>query len=167
MNERVELIARLAPVLRAEEEAYRRLRDLLQREEEELIQLDAAQLERTVAEKEAAAQEARLHGESRVALTRRLARALGHGNAPPRLTELVEALGGEAQDLRESVARVLAITDATRRLLVANAQFAERSFGRVQDTLRLLGQAIPEADAYGPVRATPGIGRGRLVRASI
>ena len=168
MTSRHQRIAGLEVVLEAEEGVYRRLKQLLQREEEELVGLDPAQLERTTAEKRALAAEARLHEESRLALVRELAEAIGFAEATPRLSALIAELGPEAGGLAERHARLTALVTTTRLLVASNERFANRSLGRVQDTLRLLGQAIPENPGYGPASSSSGrVGRGRLVRATI
>lgn len=162
-----DVIDRLRIVLEAEEETHGRMRALLRREEVELIELDPAKLEATTAEKQSIAAEARLQEQARIALMRTLAELLG---LPPstRLSELITALGPDAGPLTDLHARLSALVQATRDLLASNELFAKRSLGRVQETLRLLGQAVPEAPAYGPSRANePRSGRGRLVRAAI
>ena len=162
------LIERLEVVLDAEEDTYRRFKQVLRREEDELITLDPLALERTTAEKEALGAEARLHGESRVELTRVLAQVVGGVPAETRLSELLPGLGEAANGLVERQARLCALMESTRELLAANEDFANRTLGRVQDTLRMLGQAIPEVEGYGPGRAAePTTGRGRLIRAAI
>lgn len=168
MSDVQDLVARLEVVIAAEEATYRRFKELLRREEEELIALDARVLRQTTAEKEAIGAEARLHGESRVELTRALASALGQASSGARLSELLPLLGGEADGLRETDVRLRALVTSTRELLAANEQFANRTLGRVQETLRMLGQAVPEAPSYGPGSSLePASGRGRLVRAAI
>ena len=144
------------------------MKELLQREEEELVGLDPAQLERTTAEKRALAAEARLHEESRLALVRDLARTLGLEPPTPRLSVLIEELGGDGRGLAQRHARLSALVSTTRMLVTSNERFASRSLGRVRDTLWLLGQAVPETSGYGPASASSGgAGRGRLVRAAI
>lgn len=162
------LIERLEVVLDAEEDTFRRFKQVLRREEDELITLDPLALERTTAEKEALGAEVRLHGESRVELTRVLAQAVGGVPSETRLSELLPGLGEAASGLVERQARLRALMDSTRELLAANEDFANRTLGRVQETLRMLGQAIPEVQSYGPGRAAaPTTGRGRLIRAAI
>lgn len=162
-----DLIARFTVVLGAEEDAYRRLRDVLRREEEELVALDPAALDATTAEKQAIASEARLHEQNRLALTRSLAVAVGL-DGTPRLSELIELLGEEAASLAPIHTRLSALIESTRDLLASNERFAHRSLSRVQGTLRMLGQAVPEATGYGPGAPRSGqSGRGRIVRASI
>ncbi|MHA7837750.1 MAG: flagellar protein FlgN [bacterium] len=161
-------IARLGVVLHAEEELYLRLRSVLRREESELIELDAKVIEETVEEKRALAEEGRLLEESRLAITAEISRALGLGDGPVRLSDLIETLGPEAGVLPELHARLLALIASNRALLDANEGFASRSLGRVQETLRLLGRSVPEESGYGPrSRSQPGTGRGRLVRQAI
>ena len=164
----LELVTRLEVVLNSEEATWRRFKQVLRREEDELITLDPYVLERTTAEKDSIALEARLHGESRVELTRALATALGEDPGAARLSDLLAQVGDGARDLLDRSLRLRALVESTRALLAANAQFANRSLGRVQDTLRLLGQAIPEVETYGPGGANErSAGRGRLIRASI
>jgi len=163
-----ELVARLEVVLEAEEDTYRRFKQVLRREEEELITLDPRDLERTTAEKEALGAEARLHGESRVELTRALAQVIGEAPVGARLSELLPSVGELANGLVDRQARLRALMESTRALLAANEDFANRTLGRVQDTLRMLGQAIPEVEGYGPGRSSEAsAGRGRLIRAAI
>lgn len=163
-----DVVGRLEIVLAAEEEAYRRFKQVLRREEQELVALDPIDLERTTAEKQALAAEARLHGESRVELTQPLAARLGVAEKVGRLGELLPLLGERAGALPDHHARLTALIEATRGLLAANERFANRSLGRIQDTLRLLGQAVPEPSGYGPGKdAARGNGRGRLIRAAI
>lgn len=163
-----ELVGRLEVVLEAEEDTYRRFKQVLRREEEELITLDPQDLERTTAEKEALGAEARLHGESRVELTRALAQVIGEAPVGARLSELLPRVGEAANALVDRQARLRALMESTRALLAANEDFANRTLGRVQDTLRMLGQAIPEVEGYGPGRSSEAsAGRGRLIRAAI
>ncbi|MEM9174253.1 MAG: flagellar protein FlgN [Myxococcota bacterium] len=164
----LELITRIEVVLKVEEGTWRRFKQVLRREEDELITLDPRALQQTTAEKEAIALEARLHGESRVELTRALATALGEGPGDARLSLLLAKVGEGARDLRDRSLRLKALVESTRALLAANEQFAQRSLGRVQDTLRMLGQGIPEVETYGPAGGNESsAGRGRLIRASI
>lgn len=168
MNETARLVASLEVVLESEESLYLRLRDVLRREERELIALVPAQVAEVVEEKRALAEEARLIEDSRKLLTQSLARALGFGEARMRLGALLEALGGEAGELPSRHARLLALIDSTRRLLVANGEFSDRTLRHVQETLRLLGRAVAEPVGYGPgLPNAEGLGRGRLVRAAV
>lgn len=161
-------VARLLVVLRSEEDLYLRMRILLQREERELIDLDAKVIEETVDEKRALAEEGRLLEESRLVISARLAQALGLGTEPVRLSELAGALGAEAGELPDMHARLRALIASNRSLLDANESFANRSLGRVRETLRLLGRSVPEESGYGPrARHTTAAGRGRLVRQAI
>jgi flagellar biosynthesis/type III secretory pathway chaperone len=163
-----DLVTRLEVVLDAEEAVYRRLRALLQREEKELVELDPTVLERTTAEKQALAAEAKLHEESRLGLTVRLGALIGSEAARPKISELVERLGSKAGQLPVLHARLHALVEVTQGLLVANERFAARSLSRVQDTLKLLGQSSEETSGYGPGAAgAERTGRGRLVRAAI
>lgn len=167
MTEMREGVARLAVVLEAEEDVYRRLLDVLRREEEELVTLDAANLDGITGAKRALSEEAKLHRDARLELTRRLATSLGLGPVTPRLSALIEALGEEAGPLSELHARLAALLESTSALVDANARFAERSLVRVQDTLRLLGRAVPEVEGYGPGRASSRRVAGRMIRAAI
>lgn len=161
-------VAGLERVLEAEEGVYLRLRALLRQEEADLITLEPAQIADTVERKRALAEEARLLEDSRRVLTGELARGLGYGASPARLSVLIGALGNEAGRLPELHARLVALIVATRALLEANGSFAERSLRHVQETLRLLGRTAPEPVGYGPGAATgAALGRGRLVRATI
>ena len=163
-----EQVARLEVVLQAEENLYLRLRALLRREEAELIELDPARLAQTVEEKRSLAEEARLLEDSRRAIAKTLARALGLGEPLPKLSVLIEVLGEESGRLPDLHARLSALVGATRGLLEANGGFADRSLRRVQETLRMLGRAVPERVGYGPGTARgAGVGRGRIVRAAI
>lgn len=164
-----EQVEGLEVVLRAEEDLYLRLREILRREEQELVALEPAQIAEIVDRKQSLAEEARLLEDSRRALTSGLARALGLGDGAISLSNLIAALYGEARALPELHARLSALIRATRSLLESNGAFADRSLRRVQETLRMLGRAVPEKVGYGPgiSRGDPTLGRGRLVRAAI
>jgi len=161
-------VARLEVVLKAEEDLYLRLKSLLRREESELIGLDAEVIESTVEAKRAIAEEARLLEESRRVLTAELGASLGLAGDELKLGTLIEHLGEEASELPTLHARLKALIGTTQALLEANESFANRSLTRVQDTLRMLGQAAPEEVGYGPVsKRSSSTGRGRLVRQAI
>ena len=163
-----EMVNRLQIVLQAEEDLYVRLRSLLRREESELIGLDPSVLETTVAEKRTFAEEARLLEESRTVLTGELCRALGLGEDDWRLGSLLAHLGDDAGEHPALHARLKALITSTQSLLESNQSFANRSLQRVQDTLRALGETVPDATGYGPgARRTVTGGRGRLVRQAI
>ena len=159
----------LEVVLQTEENLYLRLRDVLRREELQLVELDPAQIADTVDQKRSLAEEGRLLEDSRRALTSTLARSLGLGDQPVKLSALIELLDDEAGRLPELHARLSALIQSTRGLLEANGSFSERSLRRVQETLRMLGRAVPEKVGYGPgsERGAAAMGRGRLVRAAI
>lgn len=159
----------LEVVLQTEENLYLRLRDVLRREELQLVELDPAQIADTVDQKRSLAEEGRLLEDSRRALTSTLARSLGLGDQPVKLSALIELLDDEAGRLPELHGRLSALIQSTRGLLEANGSFSERSLRRVQETLRMLGRAVPEKVGYGPgsERGAAAMGRGRLVRAAI
>ncbi|HEB88679.1 MAG TPA: flagellar protein FlgN [Deltaproteobacteria bacterium] len=161
-------VGRLQTVLQAEEDLYLRMASLLRREESELIELDPCALEQTLEEKRAFAEEARLLEESRILVTAELGSELGLGEGPFKLSELIRQLGEEAGDLPSLHGRLTGLIGSTQALLQSNESFANRSLTRVRDTLRLLGQAVPEDVGYGPIKArSRGAGRGRLVRQAI
>ncbi len=162
-------VAGLEVVLQSEENLYLRLRDVLRREELQLVELDPAQIAETVDQKRSLAEEGRLLEDSRRALTATLARALGLGDQPVKLSALVELLDDEAGRLPELHGRLSALIQSTRGLLEANGSFSDRSLRRVQETLQMLGRAVPEKVGYGPgaERSLSAMGRGRLVRAAI
>jgi flagellar biosynthesis/type III secretory pathway chaperone len=163
-----EQIAGLEVVLAAEENVYLRLRDVLRREEAELITLDPVQIEDIVERKRGLAEEARLLEDSRRVLTKALAGSLGLGDQPVKLGSLITALDAEARRLPELHARLSALITSTRSLLESNGSFADRSLRHIQETLRMLGRAVPEKIGYGPNSVGNGsMGRGRLVRATI
>ena len=163
-----EQVRRLEVVLQAEENLYLRLRDVRRREEAELIELDPAQIAATVEQKGSLAEEARLLEDSRRAVAIVLGRALGLGDSPQKLSVLIEALGAEAARLPELHGRLSALVGSTRGLLEANGGFSQRSLRRVQETLKMLGRAVPEKVGYGPgLERGAGVGRGRIVRAAI
>jgi hypothetical protein len=168
MNGLDQQVARLEVVLQAEENLYLRLREVLRREEAELIDLDPGRIAQTVEEKRSLAEEARLLEDSRRALASDLARALGLGDRPQKLSALIDALGDEAARLPELHGRLSALIGSTRSLLEANGGFADRSLRRVRETLKMLGRAVPEKVGYGPgLERGTGVGRGRIVRAAI
>lgn len=161
-------VSRLQVVLHAEEDLYRRMRGVLQREEEELIRLDPSVLEHTLAEKHALAEEGRLLEESRVALTRDLSTSLGLGSEPIKLSALIVALGDEAGELPAIHGRLAALVGSNQNLLADNDRFANRSLRRVKETLRMLGKTVPPDETYGPgSQRTRSAGRGRLLSAAI
>jgi len=163
-----EQVAGLEVVLCAEENVYLRLREVLRREESELIALDPGAIAEIVERKRGLAEEARLLEDSRQALTATLARTLGLTAQPIKLGALVEALDGEAGRLAELHGRLSALIGATRVLLESNGSFADRSLRHIQETLRMLGRAVPEKVGYGPGQVgSATMGRGRLVRAAI
>lgn len=168
MTEIAQHVENLRTILLAEEDLYLRMRSLLARDEEELIALDPRVIAETVDEKRMLAEEGRLFEESRTELIRELATALGLDATSLRLSELIKALGPEAGGLTELHARLSALVASTRTLVDANQSFANRSLGRVQETLRLLGRSLPEEPGYGPAsRGSSSTGRGRLVRQAI
>lgn len=168
MKEIRDQVVDLEVVLRAEEDLYRRLRDLLIEEESCLVGLDPGELADVVERKRTLAEEARLLEDSRRVLTQALAGSLGFGDAPVRLAELIEALDDDAAGLAELHFRLAALIGATRTLLESNGRFSERSLRHVQQTLKRLGRAVIEPVGYGPRSAsTATVGRGRLVRATI
>ena len=163
-----EQVGRLEIVLQAEENLYLRLREVLRREEVELIALDPANIAATVEQKRSLAEEARLLEDSRRVLATALARALGLGDSPQKLSVLIEALGSEAGRLPDLHGRLSALVGSTRGLLEANGGFSQRSLKRVQETLQMLGRAVPEKVGYGPgFERGAAVGRGRIVRAAI
>ena len=168
MTTLAERVGRLQVVLQAEEDLYVRMRSLLRREEEELIRLDPSDLDRTVAEKHALAEEGRLLEESRIVLTRELCEAMGLSSEPIKLSALIETLGPDAMDLPEIHGRLTALVASSHSLLEANELFASRSFDRVRETLKMLGRSGPEVTSYGPGSGRGSSAtRGRLVRAAI
>lgn len=163
-----EQVAGLEVVLQAEENVYLRMREVLRREEALLIALEPAEIAEVVERKRGLAEEARLLEDSRRALTTALARALGLADEPIKLGALIATLDGEAGRLPDLHARLTALIRSTRSLLESNGAFADRSLRHLQDTLRMLGRAVPEKVGYGPAQQGAGsMGRGRLVRAAI
>lgn len=163
-----EQVAGLEVVLQAEENVYLRMRELLRREEALLIALEPAEIADVVERKRGLAEEARLLEDSRRALTTTLARALGLAEGPIKLGALIALLDGEAGRLPDLHARLTALIRSTRSLLESNGSFADRSLRHIQETLRMLGRAVPEKVGYGPAQQGAGsMGRGRLVRAAI
>jgi hypothetical protein len=160
-----EKIQCLSLVLDAEENLYVELRDLLQRERECMVSLDAEGLERAVEAKEALAEEARLLEENRIEVARRLGEALGLADERPTLSRLLELLGGRGDRLREQHSRLVALLAAVRELVDANACFAREGLDQVQETMRLLGRLLPQEPVYRPAEVPrAGHRAGRLVR---
>lgn len=157
--------ARLLTILDAEERVYVRMRDLLQRERECMVRLDAERLETIAREKEELADEGRLVEETRLAVAAELSRELGLGEGRPTLSRLCEALGREAGPLREAHTRLVVLVSVVRELLDANAALAGDSLARIRGTLRLLGRMVPGDAVYearGVPEPAPGV--GQLVR---
>lgn len=156
---------RLALVLDAEETLYVEMRNLLQRERECMVSLDAEGLERAVEAKEALAEEARLLEESRIDVAADLARALGLPESRPTLSQLLEAADTAGEPLRERHSRLVALLAAVRELVDANASFAREGLEQVQGTLRLLGRLLPHEPVYRPAEPPrAGDAAGRLLR---
>jgi len=155
-------------VLKAEEALYVRMRDLLQREWDLMVELDAAALEETARTKCELADEGRLLEESRQAATEVLAAELGLDSKRPTLTELCERLGPDAHALRETQTVLLILVHVARELIEANEALAGSNVAQIRGTLRLLGSLAPAEGLYDS-RATaepPPLAAGRLVRQS-
>ncbi len=168
MSEIEAAVGRLEAALRNEEDLYLRMRALLRREESEIVELDPRTIQQTVEEKRALAEEGRLLEESRAVLANELAARVGLSSAPPKLSSLIAELGEESGELPALHARLSALVGSVRALVEANQHFADRSLGRVQETLRLLGRSLPQEPGYGPATSrSPATGRGRLVRQAI
>lgn len=162
-----DLAERLVAVLESEEDLYRELRDVLQRERELLVALDAVAFEALVRRKETLAEEGRMLEESRVAVARELAAALGASRDPlPPLADLCARLGPTGARLREAQSRLRALVGATRELLDANATATGDALAQVRATLRMLGRVLPLDPVYGPrgQTAPEEASSGRLVR---
>jgi len=157
-------VARLAVVLDAEERLYVELRDLLQRERECMVQLDAEGLEAVVEAKETLLEEAALLEESRLEVVRALVHALGGAIEAPSLSRLCQALGDDAAPLRERHARLVALVAAVGELVELNADVARQGLARVRETLGSLGHLLPPEPVYAPAGVRPGRrAAGRLV----
>jgi hypothetical protein len=156
---------RLLAVLETEEQVYLRLRNLLQRERELMVQLDADGLECLAREKEVLADEGRLVEESRQVVAAELTRALGFPEPRPTLSRICQGLGDAAGPLREAHTRLLVLVSVVRELLDANAVLAGDCLEQVRGTLRLLGGLLPGEGLYGPApnRADPAEA-GRLLQ---
>ncbi len=156
---------RLEAVLEAEERLYREMRELLQKERELIVALDARGLSEVALEKEALASEGRMLERSRLEVTGELAKELGLPTARPTLSELCAALGEGAGRLPEIHSRLVALVGATRELLDANASFAGDVLAQVGATLRHLGRLLEQQPLYGPGRLEQApAATGRLLR---
>ena len=162
MSEKAESLLR---ILEAEEALYGQLRDLLQREWELMVALDAAALEETARTKEELADEGRLLEESRVAVSVELARELGLSAERPTLSQLCLRLGDGSARLRESHSRLLVLVSVVRELLDANRALAGDSLTQIRGTLRLLGGLMPGEAVYQPgTLRDPASEAGQLLR---
>lgn len=158
-------VQRLLTVLEAEERLYVELRDLLQREREHMVNLDARGIEEVVRRKESLSEEGRLLEESRIEVARALAHELGLAEPDPPLSRLCDHAGRDAPALRDAHSRLVALLGAVRELLDANAVFAGECLTQVRTTMGLLGRMLPAEPTYGPGAAGGGIRRaGRLLR---
>lgn len=168
MSDRAELCERLAGVLDAEEDLYRELHAVLQREREVIVALDADALSAVVQRKEALAEEGRLLEESRSEVAHRLAVTMNCADPMPSLSVLCTKLGPEAGRLSTAQRRLVALVAATRELLDANASFANASLSQVRATLKMLGRLVPLDSGYGPtgLRESSELASGRLIRRS-
>jgi len=165
-----EEVARLAAILRSEEELYRELIGLLQREREMMVDLDADGLADVVRHKENLAVEGRLIERGRIEVAERLAARLGLPDAPPTLSAICDRLGEDDGGLRAAHGRLAAVVGAARELVEANRALGGDRLAFVQTTLGLLGHLVPDqggaSQAYDrsgslPEPTTPG---GHLVR---
>ena len=143
----------LQTILQAEERLYIEMRELLKRERELIVNLDAVGLEEAVRRKEALAEEGRLLEESRLEVTARLAGQLKIPLENPTLSQICDHIGTASAPLRQSHSRLVALIGAVRELLDANAGFAGESLGQVRATLQLLGRLLPTDSIYEPGRA--------------
>ncbi len=160
-----EAMQRLAAVLDAEERCYVELRNVLQRERECMVDLDAAGLEEAVVRKEGLADEAQLLADTRVEVVRRLAEGLGVEADPLTLTRICERIETDAHGLRERHARLTALLGAVQELVEANASFARQGLEQVRSAMNTLGRMLPPAPIYGASgNEGPSVGPGRLVR---
>lgn len=162
-----DLAERLLTILGAEEQVYVELRDLLQRERELMVALDAAGLEEVARRKAELADEGRLVEESRIEVAARLALDLGVEEERPTLSMLCEALGPDAAMLRAAHTRLVVLVSVVRELLDANVAFAGEHLSQIRGTLRLLGGMIPLEAVYerNPHAGGSGaMGVGHLVR---
>lgn len=162
MSENAENLLR---ILSAEETLYEQLRDLLQREWELMVALDATALEETTRTKQELADEGRLLEESRVAVSAELARELGLAAERPTLSQLCLRLGDDSSRLRESHTRLLVLVSVVRELLDATRALAGDNLSQIRGTLRLLGGLLPGEVVYEPgmgLDSSPGA--GQLVR---
>ena len=160
-------LERLLDVLEVEERIHREMRQLLGRERECMLELDAPGLYELARRKDALADEGRLAEGARIEAARRLAEALGISELPVTLSRLVEALGDEGGALREAQSRLVALVSAAQELAEANRLLGGDRLERVQTTLRLLGRLLPDSDpgTYGAdtrTETTPS--SSRLVR---
>jgi len=158
----------LLRILKAEEALYLRMRDLLQREWDLMVELDAAALEETARTKFELADEGRLLEESRQAATEVLAAELGLDSKRPTLPELCERLGPDAEALRETHTVLLILVSVVRELLEANEALAGSSVAQIRGTLRLLGSLAPSDGLYDSRTSAepPPLAAGRLLRQS-
>jgi len=157
---------RLLTILAAEERIYVELRDLLQRERELMVALDAEGLEEVARRKAELADEGRLVEESRIEVAGRLARQLGIREERPTLSRICEALGGGCAALQAAHTRLVVLVSVVRELLDANLALAGEHLGQIRGTLRLLGGLVPSEAVYerSVSHGDAPLGVGRLVR---
>ena len=167
MDDRIDA---LALILDAEEELYRRLRDLLHEEREILPRLDAQLLTAIARSKEELCDEGRLLEQSRLAACTEIARALGIDEARPRLSRLCGTLGDRGAVLRASHNRLVVMIGVVRELLEENAALARSSLAQVRGTIHLLGGLVPREACYASTAAVGNVATpaapGQLVRQS-
>lgn len=168
MNLSPERVRELQTVLEAEIALYVELRELLQRERELIVNLDAVGLEDTVRQKEALAEEGKLLEESRIEVAARLAGELELGPERPTLSQICDRIGVESAPLRRLHSRLVALVGAVRELLDANAGFAGDSLAQVRATLQLLGRLLPTDPTYTTLGGADAsrVAAGQLVRRS-
>ena len=159
-------LSRLIEVLRTEEGLYVRLRDTLQREHALMASRDAKGLEEVARRKEELADEGRLVEETRLLITRELARELGMDTETPRLSALCETLGPRGEELRRIHTRLVVLVGVVRELMDANRALAGDALAQVRGTLQLLGALVPGEVLYDPAARSGGapLAVGQLVR---
>jgi hypothetical protein len=159
-----ELLESLAALLAAECELYARLCDALRGEREALAARDVPALERLVREKEEISDEGRLLEESRAVVAESLARAVRLETPRPRLSQLCDALGADAEPLRDAHRRLGALLALARELIEANGAATARELSNVQASLRALG-AMPAPLGYADIAR--GCEAGRLLSEAV
>lgn len=157
-------LERLVDTLRAQERLFLEMRELLLREHDAIVELEASEVERLAAAKGVLAAEGELLETTRAAIAEEVASELGLDTRPATLTAICRSLGLETGALGELRSRLRALVSGLQSLTEANARLAESALGDVRSTLQLFEQALVDSPTYAtPAETTSPLQRPGLL----